>query len=83
MFTAYRLFPSSRILVALVGSLGFVNLYALKAYLSLAVVCMMNNTAIAAHATSVHINVNSSKPTSAPVVCEMAGHKQTVVRYYY
>ena len=38
---------SCRVALALVGFLGFVNLYALRVNLSVAMVCMINRTALA------------------------------------
>ena len=43
---------SARLALAFVGFLGFVNLYALRVNLSVAMVCMINQTAVALDSNS-------------------------------
>jgi len=58
------LLGSCRLALALVGFLGFVNLYALRVNLSLAMVCMVNHTALTpAHTdifNSTHLSTNKT-----------------------
>lgn len=46
MFTADGKFPRARHILGLMGFLGFANVYAMRVNLSVAVVAMVNHTAI-------------------------------------
>lgn len=62
-------FPLTRHIFALMGFLGFVNVYAMRVNLSVAIVAMINNTAIAVNTSKVNNNtcpvlVNTTEVTT-------------------
>lgn len=64
----HPLLLSSRLGLAVIGFFGFVNLYALRVNMSVAIVCMINHTAIDPHGQS---NQSSSS-------CDSNHHQPTV-----
>ncbi|XP_018010829.2 sialin isoform X1 [Hyalella azteca] len=62
-------FPGMRHLVAFLGFLGFVNVYSMRVNLSVAIVAMVNSSAIS------HVN------TSSPDVCPLPNNTNTSTNY--
>ncbi|CAD5121055.1 DgyrCDS9595 [Dimorphilus gyrociliatus] len=56
---------SIRLLLAFVGFLGFVNLYALRVNMSVAIVCMVNNTALSDSNSTQECEINSTSTSNS------------------
>lgn len=60
---------SSRLGLAVLGFFGFVNVYALRFNLSVAIVCMVNATAVRLNSNSESDSVNSTNSINVPSSC--------------
>lgn len=68
---------SQRLLLAIIGCFGFVNLYALRINLSVALVCMVNHTAIEHHTI---YDVNESLQPASESCMSQSGSLKSEVR---
>lgn len=75
---------TARVALAVIGSLGFMNLYAQRINMSVALVCMVNHTAVAliysnASVADSVLDINSST-TYELMPCSANGHSNTLAR---
>jgi hypothetical protein len=62
-FKGTRLFPSIRFLIAILLFFGYATQYTQKTNMSVAIVCMINNTALLAQTNSTYNNSTSANVT--------------------
>eukprot|EP00105_Crassostrea_gigas_P039163 XP_019923311.1 PREDICTED: sialin [Crassostrea gigas] len=75
---------SSRLGLAVLGFFGFINIYALRVNLSVAIVCMVNATAVRLNSNSESDSVNSTNSINVPSSCGLisADANATLVRKF-
>lgn len=67
---------SARLGLAVVAFFGFIFVYAVRVNLSVAIVCMVNRTAIAATASSDHSSISGNLNASLPPPSNIAGEEE-------
>lgn len=64
---------SKRLLLAILGFFGFINVYALRVNMSVAIVCMVNRTAIASDSDTNQTGSNNTNQAPLASSCGLVG----------